>query len=398
MLLTARWILPLAGPPIENGFVALEAGLIKKIGCDKNLQSTRDLGNVILLPGLVNAHAHLEFSKIPPPPLLQRGVKGRFTEWARGMGNPPRYPFYKGGSHGIPPFEKGGLGGIFDRLLRGGTTTVADHAHPESATVEVPFRRIPFWEVLGSSEERAKTSLDLALIRQKQEGGHVSPHSLYAVHRGILDMCAWHAPNALKSIHILESSDEDQYLRDRSGPLWDYVRERDGSPELSPASPINWLAEHEFLDTNLLLVHGNYLNDGEIHHLQGTGASVIHCPGSHQFFGHRKFPLESLREKNIRVALGTDSLASNGDLSMLREMRLLKESYPALKAEEILEMGTLEGALALGMAGEIGSLEVGKRADMVAVPIADEKLGPFENILRAQEICFSMVGGNPLLR
>jgi 5-methylthioadenosine/S-adenosylhomocysteine deaminase len=118
--------------------------------------------------------------------------------------------------------------------------------------------------------------------------------------------------------------------------------------------------------------------------LRGSGASVIHCPGSHRFFGHKRFPLEDLRTAGVRVALGTDGLASNEDLSMLREMRLLQEAYPGLSEEEILRMATIEGARALGLEKEIGSIEVGKKADLIAVR---------RPVLEAESVVFSMIGG-----
>jgi 5-methylthioadenosine/S-adenosylhomocysteine deaminase len=148
------------------------------------------------------------------------------------------------------------------------------------------------------------------------------------------------------------------------------------------------------LGPNTLIVHGNYLNSEEIDLLQRHGAGVIHAPGSHRFFGHKPFPYSELKKRGIRIALGTDSLASNEDLSMLREMKLLQES---VGKEEILQMATIEGAILLKMDNETGSIETGKKADFVAVAISDPKAGPYENIFRAEQVSFSMIDGKRII-
>jgi cytosine/adenosine deaminase-related metal-dependent hydrolase len=269
-----------------------------------------------------------------------------------------------------------------DTLLRGGTTTLADHAHPDAPAFETSLRRIVFWEVLGAQEGRARESLEKAYRRTLKEGGYVSPHSLYAVHEEILEEM-FQKISSLQSIHLLESSDENQFFRTQSGPLVAYVRERGGDLSFPFSSPVSWLAAKQAL---LLLVHGNYLNPSEIAALRGSKASVIHCPGSHRFFGHKPFPMEDLRKAGVNVALGTDGLASNEGLSMLREMRLLREEFPEVTEEEVLAMATIQGAKALGMEKDIGSIEVGKKADLIAVPTLD-----------AERVVFSMIDGKIIL-
>ena len=369
MYLRARWVFPITKPPIENGAVVVEGDRIVYVG--KNppnppLQKGGkggfiDLGDSILLPGLVNVHCHLEFRSPSPPPLPQRERETvNFTEWVKEMQNPPP-----------PPFSKGGFS--FDRLLQTGTTTVADHCNPGTPRIDTPFRRIIFWEVLGAAKDRAEASFKQAQQRSVSEGGFITPHSFYAVHKDV--SCRF--PSSLQSIHLLESSDEDECLRHGTGPLADYVKERGGSI----SSSANLL---QYVPSRSLLIHGNYLNSPEIGALRDSNASVIHCPGSHRFFGHRRFPLEELKRAGVRIALGTDSLASNEALSMLREMRLLKKSYPELDEAEILKMATIEGARALGMEKEIGSIEVGKKADLIAVS---------GSVLEAKQVAFSMING-----
>lgn len=383
MLLKGRWVLPVSSPPIENGVVAVEQDRIAFVGAIQELPlryrtlATVDLPNAILLPGLVNAHCHLEHSAL-------KGLttpKLPFTEWVKEV------------ARETASLSKGdiqaGMRRAVEPLLRGGSTTVADHAHPDSESLETPFRRIPFWEVLGAHPGRARESLEKARRRAAKEGGLVSPHSLYAVHEEVLEEMF-----PLHSIHLLESSDEDQFFRQQAGPLAVYVQERGGDLSFPMSSPVQWLQGIRAIDDEggvakpPLLIHCNYLNPAEIGVLRGSEASVIHCPGSHRFFGHRRFPLEELRAAGVRIALGTDSLASNEDLSMLREMRLLKETYPQLSEEGILQMATIEGAAALGMDSQIGTIEIGKKADLIAVG---------KGILETDRVVFSMIDGKVIL-
>ncbi len=367
--LKSRWVVPVSSPPIENGAVGVVGNRIVFVGVQSNLPHSPsllrrgpggglDLGNAVLFPGLVNAHCHLEFSH-----LKGKTKSGQpFTEWVREM--------TRVGASGRDAPTAG-----IRRLLETGTTTVADHCSPDTPAFETPFRRIPLWEVLGAQKERAEASLEKALERQSKEGGFVTPHSLYAVHQDALNKLS------LQSIHFLESADEDEFFRKGSGPLADYVRERGGE-----ISNREWFQK---IPKNGMLVHANYLNPSEIEALRAQDAAVIHCPGSHRFFGHRRFPLEDFKRTGLRVALGTDSLASNEDLSMLREMRLFHEAYPDVSKDEILKMATCEGAKALNLEREIGSIEVGKKADLVAVRGKD--------ILGAERVIFSMIDGKVVL-
>jgi cytosine/adenosine deaminase-related metal-dependent hydrolase len=218
----------------------------------------------------------------------------------------------------------------------------------------------------------------------------VSPTSLYGVSPLAWDQFIKQRDrSATISIHIKESTEEDQLYNKGQGPLASFVKQRGG--QMWQSDPISWLKNKEMLGPNTLLVHGNYLNESDLTALQGTGVSVIHCPGSHKYFGHQRFPLESIRDRDINIAIGTDSLASNEDLSMLKEMRLLKENYPELSFEDIATMATLNGARALGDEMR-GSLEQGKWADLIAVRMENNET-PYEALLNAEKVHMAMNNG-----
>jgi cytosine/adenosine deaminase-related metal-dependent hydrolase len=123
------------------------------------------------------------------------------------------------------------------------------------------------------------------------------------------------------------------------------------------------LVEHGVVGNNCLIAHLNYLNDYDFDLVADSGASVVHCPKCHTYFGHAPFPMERLRSAGVNICLGTDSLASNNSLDMRSEMRHAQK-YHRLSARELLEMCTLNGAKALGQKGKLGQLSPGANADL----------------------------------
>jgi len=129
-----------------------------------------------------------------------------------------------------------------------------------------------------------------------------------------------------------------------------------------------------------LVVHGNYLTSAHVKHFTPTMTLVV-CPRTHAAFGHARHPWPAFAAAGVRVAVGTDSLASNPDLDVLAEIRLLRRTNPDAPGPQLLRMATLSGAEALGFADECGSLEAGKSADFVAVPLPDADGDPHELLL-----------------
>ncbi|MDO8461521.1 MAG: amidohydrolase family protein [Deltaproteobacteria bacterium] len=386
MLLKARWLLPVNSPPLPDAAIRIEGESIQKIVSRQEITNEEkiiDLSDFVLLPGFVNAHAHLEFSRVPK--------QKNFTEWVRQV--------IALQASATEADKRKMIRSTAKSLATTGTTTAAIHAGldlPVDCLSSLPFKTITFLEILGLTEEIALANIRKAFdgrvraLIEKDSEIYPSPHSLYGLGEEFLDKLL-ETSDSLLSIHLLESEDEEQFFRKRTGPLAELIAERGGKLPFPARSPIEWLASHRALSNRLLVVHGNYLTETEIELLQKGGSSVIHCPGSHRYFGHRDFPLAELQNSGVNVALGTDSLASNEGLSMLAEMRNFR-TKSGLSRNEILKMATLNGAIALSKEKEIGSLEVGKKADIIGVPIGRHK-DPLDAVFEATEVSFIMRDG-----
>ena len=150
------------------------------------------------------------------------------------------------------------------------------------------------------------------------------------------------------------------------------------------------------MNPNLLAIHGNYFSTEDIRLLAERDVSVVHCPLSHQYFGHRPFPLEKIQSAGINLALGTDSLASSQSLSMLEILRATQKNFSSLNREEIFSMATLGGARALKMENQLGILQTGAKADMIGLRNPGGK-DALELLFQAEHVEFSMINGKMLI-
>jgi len=184
-----------------------------------------------------------------------------------------------------------------------------------------------------------------------------------------------------------------------SGPLYDFLAGmgRDNS-DCGQGSALSHLIEHGVIGSNCLIAHLNYLQDYDYDLLARTGASVVHCPKCHTYFGHAPFPMKLLREAKINICLGTDSLASNNGFDMRSEMREARE-FHHLDDRTLLEMATLNGARALGQTGKIGQLSPGSLADLVAFAHETDspESDPYRRVVDSrEEPSLLLVNGHPI--
>lgn len=383
MLLRARVVLSVSRPPIEDGAVLISGNRIRAVARRQDLvpsaaEEIVDLGNTILLPGLVNAHCHLDYT----------GMAGHltptktFVDWIKTITTE------KGGWI-YADFARSWVDGA-KMLVRNGTTTVADiEAVPEllpEAWEATPLRVFSFLEMSGVKSRRQPDLIlreaveKIESLKSERCCAGLSPHAPYSTMPGLLRLSAEAArrQNWRLVTHVAESQDEFEMFAHGRGEMYDWLtrNERDMS-DCGHGTPIRHLERNGMLGENVLAVHVNYLGDGDARLLGERGVSVVHCPRSHDFFGHRRFPREELAAAGVNICLGTDSLASvkkvrgaTIELNMFTEMRALAANAPGLSPETIVEMATANGARALGMTGKIGELSEGAFADVIAIPFA----------------------------
>jgi 5-methylthioadenosine/S-adenosylhomocysteine deaminase len=372
----ARWVLPITQPPIENGTVVESDGIISYVGPRSAAPSGQDydLGDAILLPGLVNTHTHLELTAM-------RGFLEdcRFAYWIDRLRQSRNEIMDQESLLDSARF------GIVEGL-EAGITTYADTCSSGvamQAMREAGVRGVMYQEVFGPDPSQATIAMrELedrveALGREQTElvSLGVSPHAPYTVSDPLYDAAAKfaHARKLPLAMHIAESQPEFDIVARGTGDFAERWQSR-GIP-VSPRarSPIALLEERGALDRGALLIHCVRVDADDIAIIARRSCSVAHCPASNAKFGHGIAPLLPLLAAGINVGIGSDSVASNNRMDILDEARLsvlihraATRRHDAFGAHEALQLATIGGARALGIEARVGSLEVGKDADLAA--------------------------------
>jgi cytosine/adenosine deaminase-related metal-dependent hydrolase len=358
--LTARWVLPVDAPPLERGCVTFDGERIASIGHGHG-PADLDFGEAAVIPGLVNAHTHLDLTGLrgqaPPSP--------DFTRWLKQV-----IAFRR--SRSSEQVQADIREGVAESV-RFGTTLLGDISGDGGswdALAAAPLRAVVYREFLGLPADRASGAwerLDNWLASRTPTptcSPGVSPHAPYSVRSSLFFAAA--TRGAPVATHLAETPTENELLMLRRGPFVPFLQ------DLGVWDPGGLAEDFDHVLSLLsgveptLIVHGNYLPpDTDL----PANASLVYCPRTHAAFGHRPHPFRDFLARGVRVALGTDGLASNPDLDLLAEARFLHELYPDLPGEIVLRMATLSGAEALGRADETGSLTPGKSADFAVVPL-----------------------------
>lgn len=408
MILRARLVLTISQPPIEDGAVRISTNRIERVGPWKDLKrgtaedEVVDFGESILLPGLINAHCHLDYTdmagRIPP--------QKSFTDWIKLM-------LAAKSEWNYSEFAESWLHGA-DMLLRSGTTTVVDFETVPELLPDVwsatPLRMISLLEMTSVRSRRDPRDI----LRDNVEhiatlpGGRcrpgLAPHAPYSTAPALVRLAAEtaHRRHWPVSIHVAESVEEFDMYVDGRGAMFNWLRRngRDMS-DCGQSSPVKQLAHHRVLGENCVAVHVNYLARGDAKLLGKTKTSVVHCPRSHVYFRHQKFPYDTLTRAKVNICLGTDSLATvykirreAVKLSMFDEMRAFATAHPKVSPEKILEMATVNGARALGMSGQAGEISQKALADLIVIPFAGKANDVHEAAVKHEgDVTASLIDG-----
>ncbi|UCE60628.1 MAG: amidohydrolase family protein [Phycisphaerales bacterium] len=388
MMLKSRFVVPVDAPVIKNGAVVVEEGRISAVGPARDLPhgGVADYGDAVICPGFVNAHTHLELTsmagRVPP--------SEDFAGWLRTLVEMIKTSLCT--REDVQNSVRMGL----SQSLAAGVTMVGDVTRQPVWTREVlaasSIRGVSFGEVIavGWTRHRLAELLEIALSDTHQTDrirAGVSPHAPYTVEPDALRTCAQQAKEigALLCIHLAETRDEDLFLRKHEGPLADHLRRSgvwDDDMPLAECGPLELVSKTGVLGSSTVAAHANYVSDADIAQISNGGTSVAYCPRTHRAFGHPPHRFRDMLAVGINVCIGTDSLASNPSLSVLDELRFVRRMYPDCPPQTIMEMGTINGAKALGFGDAAGSITVGKHADLVVIPLEPAGLrSTWESIL-----------------
>jgi cytosine/adenosine deaminase-related metal-dependent hydrolase len=380
MEISAEWVLPLDGPPIEGGRVRYEGGRIAEVApglADHHFE------HAAIIPGLVNAHAHLEYANY-----AGFGDGSPFGPWIR------THVDRKSLLRREDMLAIARLG-VVDSL-RSGITTVADYSFSGAAATaaeDLGLRAVVYLEVFSPdpAEARRQWESKRGLVRETQRVRiGISPHAPYTCSLDTYRFCL--SLGVPVGTHLAESANETEWLLHGSGPLAGIA------PLLVPPTgkrPVGTLGD--VLGPDLLCAHCVDVDGSEIALLAERGVPVAHCPRSNALLGCGIAPLALMRDAGVVVGLGTDSPASTPSFDMFEEMRAAVELAraweqrpDALPASDALALATIEAARALRLDSEVGTLTPGKRADLAVVSLAGSPYHPVED--PAAAIVF---GGSP---
>lgn len=373
----ARWVLPMDRPPLRDGWIAVEDGLIIAVGGEHDPPpdeaSTGDRLDAVVLPGLVNAHTHLELSwmrdQVPPASSMPRWVE-RLMALRRTVKAEPAEPIEE----------------AIREARAAGTTLVGDISNTLAsyeALADSALSAAVFRELLGFAVEdpvavvaAARAELD-ALTPIEWLRPSIVPHAPYSVAPALLDAIAAASNGGPVSIHLGEAAEEIEFLREGTGAWRELLTsfgvwtDRWRAPG---TSPVPYLAAHGLLHDRLLAVHAVQLTDEELGQLRAAGATVVTCPRSNRWTGAGMPPIARFYASGVRVAVGTDSLASVEDLNVFAELQAMRQLAPGVPAADLLASATRHGADALGFGGVLGTLTPGKRAEIIAVELPRDEM------------------------
>jgi cytosine/adenosine deaminase-related metal-dependent hydrolase len=372
-------VLPIAGPPIKDGWIDVDRNRIADLGSGgRDRPADHDRGRVAIMPGLVNAHTHLELSylrdRVPAAPA--------FVAWIRGVMTARRERPDPAGAEILEAVDQG-----ISEAVRCGTAVVGDISNtlvtfgPLAAS---PLAAVVFYELIRFNVEDPREFVEQARARMEAlvpttaVRASLAAHAPYSVAplvlRAIREAVA-RDPAAPCSVHLSESAEEVEFLAEGTGP-WRALLEDLGSWDplwLAPGgSPAEYLDDLDFLDHRVLAVHGVQMTAADLARLAARGTTLVTCPRSNLHTGAGAPPLAAFYASGVAVAVGTDSLASTPDLNLFSELAAMRRLAPRVPAASLLESATRVGAEALGFGTDYGTIEPGKRARLLAVSIPDD--------------------------
>jgi 5-methylthioadenosine/S-adenosylhomocysteine deaminase len=418
-ILCADWVLPISSAPFESGAVAVEADEIVAVGTQREVlplfpeAHIENFGGAAILPGFVNAHTHLELTAM-------RGflddVEHDFFSWLKKLTVARREKMISG------DLQISATGGAIE-AARAGITCLADISTEAGESIAalktIGLRGIVFQEIinLDSNQAEAKFAETRELIAAFRESEQsivkigLTPHAPYSVSPEMFRLVSDFALSEKLpvTIHAAESFDEVEFLKSGTGFFAGFYQSSGIEWKTPGVSPIKYLKSVGALETAPLLAHCVQVSEEDLEIIAETDSRIAHCPKSNAKFAHGIAPLAEFLDKKIKTGLGSDSVASNNVADILEEARfsalLSRAAGNFVSAETVLHSATLGGAEALGMENEIGSLEVGKQADLTVIRLNRIPPEPIHSPVAAlvfggssRDVVLTMVAGLPVFK
>jgi cytosine/adenosine deaminase-related metal-dependent hydrolase len=419
---SARWLIPVSSLPIEDGAIAIDGQRIAKVGPRKEVVEQyphavrRQHGDAIILPGLINAHTHLELT-------LMRGYleqeENDFFSWLKKLTLARLFRLT------ADDLEVSATWGACE-AVRAGITCAGDASDSAitsmRAVSSVGLRGVIFQESFGPDARLVAENVDklkekvaeLRSLETELVRVGVSPHAPYSVCAPQLEAIAEFAAaeNLPLMMHAAESEAEELLLRQGCGLFADNLKTRAIDFSVPGCSPIQHLEQHGILDCQPLLAHCIRVDDKDIETLAQTGSKVVHCPKSNAKLRHGRAPLAKLLEKNVTVGLGSDSVASNNTCDILEEARfavllsrIADSDRKVIEASDALYASTAGGARCLGFENRIGHLAEGLDADFTVISLnATHQLPVYDPVTTTifsssgRDVVLTVIGGREVYR
>ncbi len=401
MILRARAVLTMNGPPLENGAVAIGGSRIIDVGTFAEIRARHsaevlDLGERILLPGLINVHCHLDYTML-------RGriaPQATFTDWIREINAA------KAGLEVEDYLKAITMGAAEARSF--GTTSLVNLAAFPRLLARLPALPLRLWWSAELIDIREKIDLQplVAGMREMQTRDvqlGLAPHAPFTASADLYAQCAKVAEekDLLLTTHLAESREEMEMFRAGGGSLFDFLQAIGRTEEdCGGKTPLQLFLQSaagggDRILSRWIVAHLNELSEQDFAMLARRARfHVAHCPRSHRYFGHRPFQRSRLQELGFNICLATDSLASNADLSLFGEMQTLQTVESGLSPHSLLEMITVNPAKALGREHDLGRVAAGFQADLIAIPFAEGRDPVSEVVHFAKAVPWVMIAGS----
>jgi cytosine/adenosine deaminase-related metal-dependent hydrolase len=380
--ITAAWIVPIAGAPIGRGWIETRGGRVRRVGAGPAPAPARDLGEAVVLPGLVNAHTHLELSwmagRVPPA--------SSFVDWIRGL-----VAVRAAMSAEEEDRRRQAVRDSIAEARRTGTVLVGDISN----TLVTPallraagIGGVVFHELLGFNLPNpdevlragwAKADAAASLVAPSDDAAFpplrvgVVAHAPYSVSADLLARIGRsRRANLPLSIHLAESLEELEFLRTGRGPFRSLLEDLGvwyADWPVPAVGPIEYVAQTGYLARGTLVVHAVHLKEDGLDRLRDLGAIIVTCPRSNEWVGAGMPRVAAFYGSGVPVAIGTDSLASTATLNLFDELAELRRIAPDVAAASLLDSATRVGAMALGYGDRYGTIEPGRAAAFTVVDL-----------------------------